>query len=411
MLEIKKAAALANLNAGVLTKRKAAVISQAADYLLQNSAERRELTRIDGLAGGAGTSFNMNINEALSYILSVKFKTRLSYLDDINKSQSTNDVFPTAVKMAALRLLKIIEINCAELQKQLQQKESEYREIITIARTEYQDAVFMTLGQQFGAWAEAISRDRWRIYKCFERIRVINLGGTAIGTGLNASQKYAYAVVNILRDITGLNLVKAENLIDCTQNCDAFVEISGILKANAATLQKICCDLRFLASGPNAGIAELKLKPLQKGSTIMPAKVNPVSLENIIQATFLAYSLDSALTIAAANGHLQLNPMLPLIAYCIIKELKLLGQSNLMLAQTVAGITPNRDIINKNVENSYGIFTALVPFLGYSEVERLVNDFENYRTKIKSATAFSFLQKQRILSHSQLLKIKKNIIK
>nr|MBP7654023.1 aspartate ammonia-lyase [Candidatus Dependentiae bacterium] len=333
-------------------------------------------------------------------------------LDDVNKSQSTNDVFPSAVKIAVLRLLKQLEDSCAYLQKNLQEKESEYREIIFVGRTEWQDAVLLTLGQQFSAWAEPISRDRWRIYKSIERIRVINLGATAIGTGLNAHQKYSFSVINSLRDITGLSLVKSENLIDSTQNCDVFAEISGLLRANAVNLNKICSDIRFLSCGPAAGISELKLKPLQKGSTIMPAKVNPVAIENIIQSSMLVAGLDSVLCSAAAGGHLQLNPYMPLIAYCIIKELKLMIQSNINTADIIIKkISPDLDNIKKNVDNSYCIFTALTPMFGYRKVEDMVHDFEIKKKKNKKLTSLQYLKKYKIVSDKELKKIKENIIK
>jgi len=412
LLEIKKAAALANHAAGNLSLIKKNAIINAADFLLSDEESRKKYCSLDALSGGAGTSFNMNVNETISFIAKTKFGKNIDPLDDANMSQSTNDAFPSAVKIAVLRLLKQLEGSCALLQKQLQEKESAFRDIIIVGRTEWQDAVYLTLGQQFGAWAESIGRDRWRIYKCMERIRTINLGGTAVGTGLNASQKYAYGVINLLRDLTGLNLVKSENLIDSTQNCDVFAEVSGLARTNASNLIKLCSDIRFLSCGPNSGISELKLKPLQKGSTIMPGKINPVSIENVIQSGMLVFGLDSVLCSAASSGHLQLNPYMPLIAYCIIKELKLLAQSNIKSSELIIEpIEPDIEKIKTNVDSSYCVFTLLAPVFGYKKTEKIVEDFEKKKKNIKNLSAFGYLKKYKILSENDLKNLKNNIIK
>ena len=412
MLDIKKACAIANYKAKVLTKSRSETIIKSADLLLKEDEERRKLFCLDALSGSAGTSFNMNVNEAVSFIAAKFFKKKISPLNDVNKSQSTNDVFPTAVKIAVLRLLKKLEIQCASAQQKLQNKEKKYAKIIILGRTEYQDAVFLTLGQQFSAWAEAIARDRWRIYKCIERIRVVNLGGTAIGTGLNAPREYAYHVINELVEITGLNIVKAENLIDNTQNCDVFTEVSGILKANAVSLKKICDDIRFLSSGPAAGINELRLRQRQKGSTIMPSKINPVIAENIIQCAMLVFGLDAVLTDAVSSGHLQLNPFIPLIAYCLLKELKLLNSANSKLAEFIENdIEICEENIKKNVYNSYAVFTALVPEIGYEKSEELAKQYETIKKKNNDITVFNFLKKKSEISPSALKKIFDNVIK
>ena len=248
----------------------------------------------------------------------------LSPLDDINLHQSTNDTYPTALRVAAIYGLRRLEPKIVALQEAFQEKEKQFAHIVKIGRTELQDAVLMTLGREMGAYAEAIGRDRWRVYKCEERLRVVNLGGTAIGTGLGAPRQYIFRVVEHLRNITGLGLARAENLVEATQNADAFVEVSGILRTLASNLLKISNDLRLLSSGPDAGFHEIRLPSRQAGSSIMPGKVNPVIPEAVAQAAIAVMGHDQIVLQAVSAGNLELSQFLPLVADSLLTSLDLL---------------------------------------------------------------------------------------
>ena len=241
-----------------------------------------------------------------------------------------------------------------------------------MARTEYQDAVLITLGREMGAYAEAINRDRWRVYKCSERLRTVNLGGTAVGTGLGAPRAYIFRVVDELRALSGLGLARAENLVEATQNADVFVEVSGILKACAVNLQKISGDLRLLSSGPQAGLGEIRLPPRQAGSSIMPGKVNPVIPEAVTQAALMVCAYDQAITGAAALGSLELNPFLPLIADALLHGIDLLANAADMLAAfCVDGLEADAERCREHVATATASATALLPALGYAAAGRL----------------------------------------
>jgi aspartate ammonia-lyase len=287
-------------------------------------------------------------------------------LDHVNLSQSTNDVYPTALKVAAIRLVLQLSEEMARLQGGLQAKEAEFAGILKLGRTEMQDAVPVTLGQEFGAFAEAVARDRWRLFKVEERLRQVNLGGTAIGTGLNADRKYIYAAIEELQSATGLGVARAENSIDVTQNADIFVEVSGLVKAAATNLAKIAGDLRFLSSGPRGGIGEIKLPRLQAGSSIMPGKVNPVITEMVTQVAFQVMSSDQAIAAAAANGRLELNAFLPLVTFNLINGLKMLRKAALILrTRCIEGIEADRERCAWWLEKSLCLATALAPYVGY----------------------------------------------
>jgi len=327
---------------------------------------------VDALQGGAGTSTNMNVNEvlanrALELLGCARGEySRVSPLDDINLHQSTNDTYPTALRVTALRLLAALEAEVVALQEAFQDAERRFAHVVKVGRTEYQDAVLVTLGREMGAYAEALARDRWRIYKCGERLRVVNLGGTAVGTGIGAPREFIFRVVEALREVTNLPLARAENLLEATQNADVFVEVSGILKALAATLWKISSDLRLLSSGPSAGLGEIRLPELQAGSSIMPGKVNPVAPEAVTQCAMLMFAYDSAIAMAAASGSLELNPFLPLIAVCLLDSLDLLTNACGVLRRgAVAGIEADEAHCAGQVLNSTAAATALAGVVGY----------------------------------------------
>ena len=316
------------------------------------------------LQGGAGTSTNMFINELIANKALVFMGKNcgdydvISPLNHINLHQSTNDTYPTALKVAALIALGELEQVVSELTDAFQRKEREFADVVRLARTELCDAVPITLGQNFGAWAEAFSKDRWRIYKCSERLRVINLGGTAIGTGNGADRRYIFAVAEMLRQETNLPLARAENMVQATQNCDEFVEVSGILKALATNLFKISSDLRLLASGPESGLGEIKLPARQAGSSIMPGKINPVITEMVSQVAMQAISHDSAITLAAMNGQLELNAFLPLLSHNLLAMLdELITAAEKMRTFMVEYIAADRGRCEDNLHNS----TASLP--------------------------------------------------
>ncbi len=331
---------------------------------------------VDALQGGAGTSMNMNVNEVLAN-RSLQLVGRplgdyhmVSPLEDINLHQSTNDTYPTALKVAAIRLLRSLQTEVIALLKEFQRKEKQLAHVVKMGRTEMQDAVLITLGREMGAYGEAFARDRWRIYKCEERLRAVNLGGTAIGTGLSAPRQYIFRVNEHLREITGLGLARAENLVECTQNADVFVEVSGILKAHATNLLKVATDLRLLSSGPDAGLGEIRLPPRQAGSSIMPGKVNPVIPEAVSQAAIVVMANDQAIAHACSMGNLELNAFLPLIADALLGSLDLLRNAcRIFREYCVAGIEADEARCRAHVEGATATLTALVELLGYEQAQ------------------------------------------
>jgi aspartate ammonia-lyase len=333
---------------------------------------------VDALQGGAGTSTNMNVNEVLANrALQLLGRRpgeyeRVSPLDDVNLHQSTNDTYPTALKVAAIGGLRALEREVVALVEELQRKEKAFAHVVKVGRTQLQDAVLVTLGRELAAWAEAFGRDRWRIYKCEERLRVVNLGGTAIGTGLAAPREYVFRVVDELRAVTGYGLARAENLVEATQNCDVFVEVSGILKACASNLLKVSGDLRLLSSGPDAGFGELRLPPRQAGSSIMPGKVNPVIPEAASQAAMAVMAHDQSITLAASLGNLELNAFLPLIADALLSSLDLLSNACSMLRRLcVAGLEADEERCRRHVEGATACLTALVDRIGYRAAQEI----------------------------------------
>ena len=291
---------------------------------------------------------------------------RVSPSDDLNLHQSTNDTYPTALRLAAIDLLHRLEEQIVALQEAFQAKEQEFAHVVKVGRTQGQDAVLTTLGREMGAYAEALNRDRWRIYKCEERLRVVNLGGTAIGTGFAAPRQYIFRVVDTLRELTSIGFARAENLTEATQNVDVFVEVSGILKAHAATLLKISGDLRLLSSGPEAGLGEIRLPRRQAGSSIMPGKVNPVIPEAVSQVALLVFGYDATIATAAGLGSLELNAFLPLVADCLLESLRLLAGADEVLRRfCVEGIEADEERCAAQVRASSAAATALVPEIGY----------------------------------------------
>jgi aspartate ammonia-lyase len=333
---------------------------------------------VDALQGGAGTSTNMNVNEVLANrALQLLGKPLGDYqsvspLEDINLHQSTNDTYPTALKVAAIQSLRLLQQQVVGLLEAFQRKEHEFARVVKVGRTQLQDAVLVTLGREMGAYSEAFARDRWRIYKCEERLRIVNLGGTAIGTGLGAPRQFIFRVVDRLREITKLGLARAENLVECTQNADVFVEVSGILKACATNLLKIATDLRLLSSGPDAGLGEIRLPARQAGSSIMPGKVNPVIPEAVTQAAIVVMANDQAIAHACAMGNLELNAFLPLVADALLENLQLLGNACFIFREhCITGIEVDENRCRSHVEGATAALTAMVEELGYEKAQAL----------------------------------------
>ncbi len=367
---VKKAAAFANMKLGFLEDSKAEAIMKACDELSEGKFDDQVL--VDPLAGGAGTSFNMNINEIIANrALEILGYSKGEYdklhpIEEVNLHQSTNDTFPTAIKVAVLKLLKELSQEVASLQGEFQKKEKEYAKILKVGRTELQDGVPVTAGQEFSAWAEALNRDWWRLHKAIERVRQVNLGGTAVGTGLNCPKEYIEIAIEKLREYTGLPVAKAENLFEATQNTDILSEVSGFLKTFAVDLIKIASDLRFLSSGPRAGIGEIILPAVQVGSSIMPGKVNPVIPEMVTQVGIRVMASDFAVSIACSMGNLELNPFLPLISHELIGALKMLKNCcRVFREKCVSGIVVNVERCRELLDRSGVIITAFSPYLGY----------------------------------------------
>lgn len=374
---VKAACALANQETGHLDAARAEAIVAACREIADG--RHADQFPVDPYQGGAGTSTNMNVNEVVAN-RALQLLGRqpgeydfLSPLGHVNLHQSTNDTYPTALRVAALWLLKDLEAATARLQEAFQKKEAAFAHVVKVGRTECMDAVPLTLGMEFGAFAEAISRDRWRIFKCRERIKQVGLGGTAVGTGLGAPREFIFRAAEHLRVLTGLPLSRAENLVDVTANADPFVEVSGILSAFAANLLKISSDLRLLASGPATGLGEIRLPALQAGSSIMPGKVNPVLPECVGQVALRVMANHQAVTLVAGLGQLQINQFLPLLTHSLLESLRLLGRAATLFAdKCVDGITAAEDRCRELVEKSHALATVLVPALGYETVARLL---------------------------------------
>ena len=376
---IKKAAAITNCEAGLLDKRRTQAIVQACDEILEGKF--REDFIVDPIQGGAGTSLNMNANEVIANraieILGGK-KGDYSVVnpnDQVNCGQSTNDVIPTAGKMTSLRLLKKLKKQLLRLHSALEQKADEFDSVIKMGRTQLQDAVPIRLGQEFKAYSVAILRDLNRMDKAMDEMRTLNMGGTAVGTGLNADESYLRRIVPNLSEISGMDLVQAYDLIDATQNLDSFVAVSGAVKACAVTLSKIANDLRLMSSGPRAGFGEINLPAKQNGSSIMPGKVNPVIPEVVNQVAFNAIGNDMTITMAAEAGQLELNAFEPIIFYCLFQSIDTIAYAvNTFVDNCVIGITANETRCRYFVENSVGIITAICPYVGYQKAAEIAKE-------------------------------------
>ena len=369
---IKKASAITNCEVGILEKKKAQAIVQACDEIIEGKFHDDFI--VDPIQGGAGTSLNMNANEVIANraieILGGKKGdyTIVNPNDDVNCGQSTNDVIPTAGKMTSLHLLQNLKKQLLRLYDALNEKAKEFDHVIKMGRTQMQDAVPIRLGQEFKAYSVAIMRDIHRMDKAMDEMRTLNMGGTAIGTGINADENYLRRIVPNLSEISGMEFIQAFDLIDATQNLDSFVAVSGAVKACAVTLSKMSNDLRLMSSGPRAGFREINLPAKQNGSSIMPGKVNPVIPEVVSQVAFHVIGNDTAITMAAEAGQMELNAFEPVVFYSLFDSIDTLKEAVETLTKNcIHGITANEAHCRSLVDKSVGISTALCPYLGYKE--------------------------------------------
>ena len=379
LAQIKKAAAITNRNAGDLKIEIANAIIKACDDII--NGELHDEFIVDPIQGGAGTSSNMNANEVIANrAIEILGGNKGNYSivhpnDHVNMAQSTNDVFPTAGKITILKLLPkaIGELN--RLYSSLLLKAREFDSVIKMGRTQLQDAVPIRLGQSFNAYASLIKRDINRLTKASDEVRYLNMGATAIGTSINASYEYVTNIVENLSSVTSLNLYKAADLIDATQNLDGFVAVSGALKTCAVNLSKMCNDLRLLSSGPKTGIGEINLPAKQNGSSIMPGKVNPVIPEVVSQVAFNIIGNDITITMAAEAGQLELNAFEPVLFYNLFESIQTLtGAINTLVDNCILEITANKEHCEKLLEESVGIVTALCPYIGYKKSAEIAKE-------------------------------------
>lgn len=370
--EIKKAAAITNFQAGCLDKDRADAIVKACDEIIAGKLHDQFI--VDPIQGGAGTSVNMNANEVIANrAIELMGGQKGDYTivnpnDHVNFGQSTNDVFPSCGKLATLKLLCSTQKELESLRDALLKKSEEFSNVLKMGRTQMQDAVPIRLGQEFHAYATAIRRDIARFDLAKQEMLSLNMGGTAIGTGLNADVTYFKTIVDTLNEVTGFTFRQAEDVIDATQNLDCYAVCSGIAKSCAVNLSKMCNDLRLMSSGPRTGFGEINLPARQNGSSIMPGKVNPVIPEVVTQVAFNVIGNDFTVAMAAEGGQLELNAFEPVIFYKLFQSIETIGNAvHTLVENCINGITANTEHCRTLVENSVGIITAITPYVGYQK--------------------------------------------
>src|SRR5712664_2602970 len=376
---VKQAAAIANSELGLIDERRATAIRLACEKIREGRLLEEFV--VDVIQGGAGTSTNMNANEvicnrALELLGHQKGEYQhLHPLDHVNLSQSTNDVYPTSIKLALNFLIRRLLAELRSLKRSFSQKANEFENVLKVGRTQLQDAVPMTLGQEFSTYAVMLGEDEQRLSEAAALVREINLGATAIGTGINAHPDYAPLVTTRLSEVSGVTFISSPNRVEATQDAGALVQRSGVLKRIAVKLSKTCNDLRLLSSGPRAGIGEINLPAVQAGSSIMPGKVNPVIPEVVNQIAFEVIGNDITVTMAAEAGQLQLNAFEPIIAHSLFKSLQHLASGCRTLTdRCVKGITANAERARRLLDESTALVTALTPILGYARSAEIARD-------------------------------------
>ncbi|WP_088044532.1 aspartate ammonia-lyase [Bacillus sp. EAC] len=376
---VKKAAALANMETKRLYEGNAMAIARAAQEIIDGKWHDQFI--VDPIQGGAGTSMNMNANEVIANrALELIGKERGDYFcispnSHVNMSQSTNDAFPTAIHIATLNMLEKLLNTMENMYGVFETKAKEFDHVIKMGRTHLQDAVPIRLGQEFKAYSRVLSRDIKRIKQSRQHLYEVNMGATAVGTGLNADPRYIELVVKHLADISGLSLVGAEDLIDATQNTDAYTEVSASLKVCMMNMSKIANDLRLMASGPRAGLGEITLPARQPGSSIMPGKVNPVMAEVINQVAFQVIGNDHTICLASEAGQLELNVMEPVLVFNLLQSINIMNNAfRAFTDYCLKGIEANEERMKEYVEKSAGIITAVNPHIGYEVAARIARE-------------------------------------
>ncbi|WP_426982501.1 aspartate ammonia-lyase [Bacillus cabrialesii] len=376
---VKKAAALANMDVKRLYEGIGQAIVQAADEILEGKWHDQFI--VDPIQGGAGTSMNMNANEVIgNRALEIMGHKKGDYIHlspntHVNMSQSTNDVFPTAIHISTLNLLEKLLKTMEDMHSVFKQKAQEFDSVIKMGRTHLQDAVPIRLGQEFEAYSRVLERDIKRIMQSRQHLYEVNMGATAVGTGLNADPEYIKQVVKHLADISGLPLVGADHLVDATQNTDAYTEVSASLKVCMMNMSKIANDLRLMASGPRAGLAEISLPARQPGSSIMPGKVNPVMAELINQIAFQVIGNDNTICLASEAGQLELNVMEPVLVFNLLQSISIMNNGFRSFTDNcLKGIEANEKRMKQYVEKSAGVITAVNPHLGYEAAARIARE-------------------------------------
>ena len=402
LASIKLCAAKSNRELGLLDDARADAIIAAAEEIRAGALHEQFV--VDVIQGGAGTSTNMNANEvianrALELLARPKGDYRFLHPNEhVNMSQSTNDVYPTALKLAAYSGIMRLVDAMAVLRQAFEAKSEEFKDIVKMGRTQLQDAVPMTLGQEFSTYAVMLGEDEQRLKEAVLLVCEINMGATAIGTGINSHPDYAASVCRHLRSVTGIPVVTAANLVEATQDCGSFVQLSGVLKRVAVKLSKTCNDLRLLSSGPRVGLNEINLPPMQAGSSIMPGKVNPVIPEVVNQIAFEVIGNDVTVSFAAEAGQLQLNAFEPIIAHSLFKSVNHLRSGCLTLAaKCVSGITANREHLRRGVERSIGIVTALNPYIGYANATEIAQ-----QALLTDKSVYDLVLEKQLLTREQL---------
>ncbi|MEI4712718.1 aspartate ammonia-lyase [Bacillus cereus] len=379
MAIVKKAAALANMDTGYLAKDIGHEIAEAAQEIVDGKFHDQFI--VDPIQGGAGTSINMNTNEVIANRALERMGyekgeyAKISPNTHVNMAQSTNDAFPTGIHIATLMMLEELLITMEELHSAFRAKAKEFDHVIKMGRTHLQDAVPIRLGQEFEAYSRVLARDIKRIKQSRQHLYEVNMGATAVGTGLNANPTYIEQVVKHLRTFSGFPLVGAEHLVDATQNTDAYTEVSAALKVCMMNMSKIANDLRIMASGPRVGLAEIQLPARQPGSSIMPGKVNPVMAEVINQVAFQVIGNDHTICLASEAGQLELNVMEPVLVFNLIQSISIMNNGfRVFLEYCIKGITANEELLKQYVEKSVGIITAVNPHIGYEVASRIARE-------------------------------------
>lgn len=410
---VKKAAASANMKTGRMPVPLGRAIEEAAGEIIAGSWHDQFV--VDAIQGGAGTSMNMNANEVIANrALEILGQAKGSYdiispNNHVNMAQSTNDVIPTSIRIAAINKTRSLLLELDDLSSALLQKAEEFKSVLKMGRTHLQDAVPITLGQEFAAYANVINRSALRIRNAEARLLSVNMGATAVGTGLNAEPEYIFVVVREISRLTGIPFKNAENLVDATQNTDELAELSGALKICALSLSKIANDLRLMASGPRCGLNEILLPALQPGSSIMPGKINPVIPEMMNQVAFQVLGNDHAICMAVEAGQFELNVMEPVLAYNLFNSLGFLRNAvHAFTHKCISGIAANVDRCDELLNASVGIVTALLPHIGYESASNIAKEALQTKHSVKDIILERGLmtveQLQVVLSPSEMTK-------